>query len=67
MDPIVYVTVRLQLLVCDVNDIVPIDPRLNEAVGVLAEPRVYAAQPVCEVIGVTCGVVGVGFQHAELS
>ncbi len=37
MDSILHMAVRQQLLVCNIDDIVPIDSWLNQAVGVLTE------------------------------
>ncbi len=41
MDSILYTAVRQQMLVCNVDDMVPINTWLNQAVGVLTESWVY--------------------------
>ena len=67
VDTVLYVTVRRELLVGEVEEAVAVNARLHQAVGVLAEAWVHFRKPVGHVVGVTCGVVGVGLQHAQVS
>lgn len=67
MDSVHDLTVVLKLLLGQTLDVVVIDSRLDQAVGVLTEMRVHLSQPVGHVVRIAGGVVGIGLQHAQVS
>lgn len=60
-------TVVLKLLLGQALDVVVINSRLDQAVGILTEMRVHLSQPVGHIVRITGGVVCVGLQHAQVS
>lgn len=56
----------LKLLLSQALDVVVINSRLNQAVGILTEMRVHLGEPVGHIVWVTHGVVCVCLQHTQV-